>query len=51
MGKKILYLINHNNDSYEMGQNGYQVLQENYNQELFYEKLVKMYKDVLTKSP
>jgi len=46
-GKKIIHLINHQNDGIIMGQNGYQNLQENYNQELFYNNMIKMYNSVL----
>lgn len=47
--KKIIQLINHQKDSVKMGQNGYQVLKENYNQELFYNNIIKMYNSILQK--
>jgi glycosyltransferase involved in cell wall biosynthesis len=47
--KKILYMINHYQDSRKMGENGFDDLKENYNQELFYNNMIKMYKDILEK--
>ena len=47
--KKIIHMINHQNDSKVMGKNGYKVLQENYNQELFYNNMIKMYDSILKK--
>lgn len=45
--EKIIQLINHPNKSDEMGREGNKVLKINYNQELFYKGIVKMYQDVL----
>jgi glycosyltransferase involved in cell wall biosynthesis len=47
--KKIIHLINHQNDSITMGENGYTDLMENYNQELFYGRIIKMYNSILKK--
>ena len=47
--KKIIQLINHQKESTTMGQNGYLVLKENYNKELFYNNIIKMYNSVLQK--
>ena len=47
----IIGLIKNPLESERMGKNGNDLLKAKYSQELFYERLVKMYKDVLTKSP
>jgi len=47
----IIGLIKNPLESERMGENGNKILKAKYSQKLFYEKLVKMYKDVLTKSP
>ncbi len=47
--KKIIHLINHQKDSTTMGENGYLDLIENYNQELFYNNIIKMYNSALEK--
>ena len=46
----IIGLIKNPSLSDEMGKAGNQVLKTKYNQELFYERLLKMYNDVLTKN-
>lgn len=46
----IIELIKNPQKSEIMGKNGNEILKVRYNQELFYEKLVKMYNDVLAKS-
>jgi len=46
--EKIIQLIKDPNISDEMGKNGNQELKTKYNQELFYERILKMYNDVLT---
>jgi len=46
--EKIIQLINNPNISDKMGKEGNQILKTKYNQELFYERLIKMYKDVLS---
>jgi len=43
----IISLIKNPLESEKMGKQGNEILKEKYSQELFYEKLVKMYKDVL----
>ena len=50
-GEKIIYLIKNPNISDEMGKAGNKVLKIKYNQGLFYENLVKMYNDILSKNP
>ena len=49
--EKIIQLIKNPNISDEMGKAGNKVLKIKYNQELFYENLIKMYSDVLSKNP
>jgi len=49
--EKIIQLINNPSISDEMGKAGNQVLKAEYNEELFYERLLKMYNYVLTKKP
>jgi len=49
--EKIIQLIKNPNISDEMGKAGNRVLKIKYNQELFYENLIKMYSDVLSKNP
>jgi len=46
----IIWLIKNPEESDTMGKNGNKILKEKYNQELFYENLIKMYKLVLTKT-
>jgi len=46
--EKIIQLINNPNISNKMGKEGNQILKTKYNQELFYERLIKMYNDTLT---
>ncbi len=46
--ESIIQLINNPNISDKMGKEGNQILKTKYNQELFYERLIKMYKDVLS---
>ena len=48
--EKIIQLIKNPNISDEMGRNGNQVLKTKYNEELFYERLIKMYNDTLVSS-
>jgi len=48
--ESIIQLINNTSLSDEMGKNGNQELKTKYNQELFYERLIKMYNDVLSKN-
>ena len=48
--KKIIHIINHQKDSAIMGEHGYLVLKENYNQELFYDNIMKMYNSILQKN-
>jgi len=45
----IIGLIKNPQASEKMGKNGNDILKAKYSQELFYERLIKMYKDVLTK--
>ena len=45
----IIWLIKNPQASEKMGKNGNEILKAKYSQELFYERLIKMYKDVLTK--
>lgn len=45
----IIWLMKNSLESEKMGEQGNEILQEKYSQELFYEKLVKMYDDVLAK--
>jgi len=45
----IIWLIKNPQESERMGKNGNKILKEKYNQELFYEKILKMYNNVLTK--
>jgi len=45
----IIWLIKNPQKSDIMGKNGNEILKVKYNQELFYEKILKMYDDVLTK--
>lgn len=47
--EKILHLIDHPKDSEIMGQNGFNVLKENYTPEIFYKKIINMYNSVLQK--
>ena len=49
--EKIIQLIKNPNISDEMGKAGNKVLKRKYNQELFYENLIKMYDDILSKNP
>ena len=49
--EKIIQLIKNPNISDEMGKAGNKVLKIKYNQELFYENLIKMYSDVLSENP
>jgi len=46
----IIWLIKNPQESEKMGKNGNEILKTKYNQELFYEKILKMYHDVLTKA-
>jgi glycosyltransferase involved in cell wall biosynthesis len=46
--EKIIQLINNPNISDEMGKEGNQILKTKYNEELFYERIIKMYNDTLT---
>ena len=48
--ESIIQLIKNPSLSDEMGKAGNQVLKAKYNQELFYERLLKMYNSVLTKN-
>ena len=48
--ESIIQLIKNPSLSDEMGKAGNQILKAKYNQELFYERLLKMYNDVLTKN-
>ena len=48
--EKIIQLIKNPNFSDEMGRNGNKVLKEKYNEKLFYERLIKMYNDVSSKT-
>jgi len=48
--ENILKLIKNPLMSKQMGKNGNQELRTKYNQELFYEKIIKMYNDVLIKN-
>jgi glycosyltransferase involved in cell wall biosynthesis len=48
---QIISLINNPQKSDQMGKDGNLVLKEKYNQKLFYEKIIKMYDDVLTRDP
>jgi len=45
--EKIIHLINEPEISQKMGETGYKVLEEKYNQEIFYQKLISMYQSVL----
>lgn len=45
--QKIIALIKEPSISQSIGQEGYKTLQEKYNQEIFYQKLVKMYQSIL----
>jgi len=45
--EKIIKLINEPEVSQKMGEDGYKVLKEEYNQETFYQNLVNMYQSVL----
>jgi len=47
----ILKLIKNPQESQRMGENGNHILKTEYNQKLFYEKILKMYSEVLSKSP
>jgi len=49
--EKIISIIKDPNISDEMGKAGNKVLKRKYNQELFYENLIKMYDDILSKNP
>jgi len=46
----ILKLVNEPNLAKILGNNGFKTLNANYNQDLMYQKLIKMYNDVLTKN-
>jgi len=46
----ILKLVKNPQESQTMGKNGNQILKKEYNQELFYQNIIKMYNDVLSKS-
>ena len=46
----IIRLVKNPQESQRMGKNGYQVFKTKYNQELFYERILKMYNDVLSKN-
>ena len=46
--EKIIQLINNPSLSNQMGKEGNQILKTQYNQELFYERIIKMYNDTLT---
>ena len=48
--ESIIQLIKNPDISDEMGKTGNQILKAKYNQELFYERLLKMYNSVLTKN-
>lgn len=43
----MISLVNNPENAKRMGEAGYQTLHKKYSQELFYEKLIKMYKDIL----
>ena len=43
----ILRLVKKPQESQKMGENGNEMLKTKYNQELFYEGILKMYQDVL----
>jgi len=43
----IIWLINNPQESKRMGENGNEILKVKYNQELFYENIIKMYNDTL----
>lgn len=45
--EKIIQLIKEPQISQKMGEQGYQILKEKYNQALFYQKLIKMYESVI----
>ena len=47
--EKIIYFMNNPNDADIMGNNGYSVLKQKYNQELFYKNIINMYKSVLNR--
>jgi len=47
--KKIIYLINNPKEAIKMGEEGFLVLKESYNQELFYKNMIKMYNLTLKK--
>ncbi len=46
--EKIIHLIKEPEISQKMGENGYKILKEKYNQEIFYKKLIGMYQTVLS---
>ena len=46
----IIRLIKNNQEAQKMGNNGNKVLKTKYNQDLMYEKLIKMYNDILITS-
>ncbi|MDH3824246.1 MAG: glycosyltransferase family 4 protein [Nitrosopumilus sp.] len=49
--KHITKLVRDSQESEKIGKNGYELLKTNYNQDIMYEKLIKMYNDILiTKS-
>jgi len=49
--KHITKLVRDSQESEKMGKNGHELLKTNYNQDIMYEKLIKMYNDILiTKS-
>ena len=45
--EQIIKLIKEPEISQKMGEEGYKVLKEKYNQEIFYKKLISMYQSVL----
>jgi glycosyltransferase involved in cell wall biosynthesis len=47
----ILKLIKNPQESQRMGENGNHILKTEYNQEIFYERILKMYSEFLSKSP
>ena len=46
----ILRLVKNPQESQRMGKNGNHILKTEYNQQLFYERMLKMYNDVLLKN-
>jgi len=47
----IIQFIKNPQKSLKMGENGYQIIREKYSQKQFFEKLKKMYEDILNKHP